>query len=137
MGGEVGACLVAAHGACGDVVGAGGLLRGVEGAEPPPLLRHRVADLGGEPAPRPAAHAAVPRRGRALGGERGVEIRRVVLDGRGRRGALAPVEEVVVVVVSEGVEVRVGRSVLHGWRRWSVVHLCEGRRRDGRSRWLW
>lgn len=57
---EVGAGLGAAHGAGGVVVGAGGLLRRVEGAQPAPLLRLRVTDLGGVPAPGAAAHAAVP-----------------------------------------------------------------------------
>ena len=57
---EVGAGLDAAHGPGGAVVGAGGLLGGVEGAEPAPLLRLRVADLGGVPAPGAATDAAVP-----------------------------------------------------------------------------
>jgi hypothetical protein len=111
--GEVGARLVAAHGASGDVVGAGGLLGGVEGAEPPPLLGHGVPDLRREPAPRPAPHAAVPR---PLGQRVAVGV---LVHDRGRR-ALAPME-----VVSVGVEVHVGR-VLHGWTRsaaqanWSI-----------------
>lgn len=58
---EVGPRLDAAHGPGGAVVGARGLLGRVEGAEPSPLLRLGVADLGGVPAPRAAADAAVAR----------------------------------------------------------------------------
>jgi hypothetical protein len=60
--GEVGAGAGAAEGACGAVVGNGGLLGGVEGAQPVPLFGRRVADLRRVPAPRPAPHAQVPRR---------------------------------------------------------------------------
>jgi hypothetical protein len=60
--GEVGAGAGAAEGACGAVVGNGGLLGGVEGAQPVPLFSRRVADLRRVPAPRPAPHAQVPRR---------------------------------------------------------------------------
>ena len=57
---EVGAGLEAAHGTGRDVVGAGGLLSRVEGAQPPPLLRLWVSDLRRVSAPGTAADASVP-----------------------------------------------------------------------------
>lgn len=73
---EVGASLDATHGSGGAVVGAGGFLSRVEGAEPPALLRLRVPYLGCVTAPRPPPDAAVPHgaagaavfSGRLLGG---------------------------------------------------------------------
>jgi hypothetical protein len=59
--GEVGAGVRAAEVAGGAVVGDGGLLRGVERAEPVPLLGGRVPDLRRVPAPRPPPHPEVPR----------------------------------------------------------------------------
>jgi hypothetical protein len=56
---EVGTSLEAAHSSGSAVVGAGGFLSRVEGAEPAALLRLRVSDLGGIATPRPAAHTAV------------------------------------------------------------------------------
>lgn len=66
---EVGPSLDAAHGAGSAVVRAGGLLRCVEGAEPPPLFGLRVTDFGGVTAPGAAADATVPHG--AAGGGRG------------------------------------------------------------------
>jgi hypothetical protein len=112
---EVGARLVPAHGARGDVIRAGSLLRRVEGAQPSTLLGQGVADLRREPTPRPPPHAAVPRA--ALG-------RRVAVDLARRRvrwARDAPVAAVEVRVV--------GCSIVHGWldaegaageRHWSV-----------------
>jgi hypothetical protein len=58
--GEVEDGVGAAHGVRGAVVCPGGLLGGVEGAEPhADAVPARVADLGGELAPGPAPHAAV------------------------------------------------------------------------------
>jgi hypothetical protein len=58
--GEVEDGVGAAHGVRGAVVGPGGLLGGVEGAEPhADAVPARVPDLGGELAPGPAPHAAV------------------------------------------------------------------------------
>ncbi|GER47580.1 glutamate receptor ionotropic [Striga asiatica] len=58
-GGEVGLGLGAAEGPGGAVVGHGGLLGGVEGAEPHARLLPRVADLRRVPAPRPLPNAPV------------------------------------------------------------------------------
>ncbi|KAK3022017.1 hypothetical protein RJ639_045178 [Escallonia herrerae] len=57
---KVGLGLWAAQGPGGGVVGAGGVLRRVEGAEPDPGLLPRVADLGGKPAPRPLSDPPIP-----------------------------------------------------------------------------
>jgi len=65
---EVGAGLDTAHGSGGAVVGAGSLLRGVEGAEPAALLRLRVADLGSVTAPGTAANSTVAHGGAGVGG---------------------------------------------------------------------
>lgn len=56
---EVGTSLESAHGSGGAVVGAGGFLGRVKGAEPAALLRLRVSDLGGIATPRPAPHTTV------------------------------------------------------------------------------
>lgn len=58
--GEVGSGFSSAHGYGSAVVGAGGLLRRVEGAQPAALLGVRVPYLGSVTAPRPAADSTVP-----------------------------------------------------------------------------
>ncbi|KAH7672243.1 hypothetical protein IHE45_09G042500 [Dioscorea alata] len=59
--GEVGASFRAAKSACSGVVGTGGILGGVEGAEPNPCLLPWVSDLRRETAPWSLPHASVPR----------------------------------------------------------------------------
>lgn len=57
---EIGASFEATHGSGGAVVGAGGFLRRVEGAEPTPLLGLGIPYLRRIAAPRPAPDSSVP-----------------------------------------------------------------------------
>ena len=57
---KVGSGIRPAHGAGCPVVSQGGLLRGVEGAEPMPLFGGRVSNLRRVPSPWPPPHTKVP-----------------------------------------------------------------------------